>query len=373
MADSAHMRLIIGFFLLSALLSAPVAQTAQTAPTRVFFSGHSLTDQPMPDFLARIAGSLGSPVEWNRQYMVGSAIKHRQRGRGNEAGWAGYMQGDNREGRGMDVVAELRRRPYDVLVITEQHGLIDSLVWHDTVRHLRHYHERFIAGNPDGRTYFYEPWLGIPGKTEVSRWIAYERAASPLWQCIATRVNRSLAAEARRDRIASLPAGLALAELIERATTGTGVPGISGSSVAQTVDRFFHDSVHLTSLGAYYVALVVYAVVFERSPDGAWAPEGVAPAQALALQRVAAEVVARYRSTGRPLTPEDCRQAFRGRFVGEYLAHMRDDYWAKQDVDAARLIWRRWRNEWTIRWRLWRQDPLHWDLGDETSYWFPAP
>jgi hypothetical protein len=367
------MRLITASLLLSVLWSAPFAQTALSSPTRVFVSGHSLTDQPMPDLLERIAGSLGSPVDWNRQYMVGSAIKHRTRGRGNEAGWAGYLQGDDREGRGMNVLDELRSHPYDVLVITEQHGLIDSLVWHDTVRHLRHYHERFIAGNPKGRTYFYEPWLGIPGKIEVPRWVAYERAASPLWQCIATRINRSLAAEGRRDRIASLPAGLALAELIERATSGTGVPGVSGSSVAQTVERLFHDNVHLTPLGAYYVALVVYAVVFERSPEGAWAPEGVPPQQASALQRVAGEVVARYRSGGRPLTQQGCHQALRGPFVGAYLAHMRDDYWAKQDAGVARLVWRRWRNEWTIRWRLWRNDPLRWDLAVEKDYWFPAP
>jgi hypothetical protein len=364
---------LVAALLLCATVSSHAAQTASATPTRVFVSGHSLTDLPMPDYLARIAGSLGTPVQWDRQYMVGSAIKHRARGRGNETGWAGYTQGDNRDGGGMNVVDELRRHPYNVLVITEQHGLIDSLLWHDTVRHLRHYHERFIAGSPNGRTYFYEPWLGIPGKTEVSRWIAYERTASPLWQCITTRINHALAAEGRRDRIASLPAGRALADLLERATTGAGIPGVSGASVAETVDRLFNDNVHLRPLGAYYVALVVYAVVFERSPAGAWAPDGVAPAQAAALQEVAADAAARYRAETRPLTLEACAKALRGPFVGEYLAHMRDDYWAKQEGSALRLAWRRWRNEWRTRWHLWRDDPFAQGQLDETGYWFPAP
>jgi len=366
------MRLLSGLLLSATLVTAPIAQTASAAPTRVFVSGHSLTDLPMPDYLARVAASLGTPILWNRQYMVGSAIKYRARGRDQETGWAGYRQGDNREGRGMDVIEELRRHPYDVLVITEQHGVIDSLVWHDTVRHLRHYHDRFIDGNPNGRSFFYEPWLGIPGKTEVQRWIAYERAASPLWQCIASRINRSLAAEGRNDRITSLPVSLALAELVERATSGSGLPGITGASNAETLDRLFHDNVHLKPLGAYYAALVVYAVVFERSPAGAWVPEGVSPQQASALQRVAAEATARNRTGPRPLSPEACKTALRGPFVGEYLAHMRDDYWAKLDLNPLRATWRRLRNEWKVRWYLWRNDPMRWDLTDEEGYWFPA-
>jgi len=367
------MRLITCLLLSLVIVSTTHAQAASQKPTRVFVSGHSLTDLPMPTYFARVADSLGTPVAWNRQYMVGSAIKHRARGRGNETGWVGYTQGDNRDGSNLDVVDELQRNPYDVLVITEQHGLIDSLVWHDTVRHLRHYHERFIAGNPNGRTYFYEPWLGIPGKAEVQRWIAYERAASPLWQCMATRINQSLAAEGRRDRIASLPAGLALAQLVERATVGAALPGISGNSTAESLDRLFHDHVHLKPLGVYYVALVVYAFVFERSPVGAWAPEEVSPQQASSLQAVAGEAATRYRTESRRLTPETCSPTLRGQFLGQYLAHMRDDYWAQQNLNSLRRAWRRLRNEWQVRWRLWRSDPLNWDLVDERSYWFPAP
>lgn len=365
--------LFAGLLLSLANVTEPAAQPVTAAPTRIFVSGHSLTDQPMPSYLARIAESLGTPMQWNRQYMVGSAIKQRARGRDNETGWAGYSMGDNREGRGMNVVEELRTRPYDALVITEQHGLIDSLVWHDTVRHLRHYHELLIAGNPRGRTYFYEPWLGIPGKTEVQRWIAYERAASPLWQCVATRINEALATEGRSDRIASLPAALALAELVERATQGPGIDGVTATSVEGTVDRLFDDNVHLRPLGAYYVALVVYAAVFERSPQGAWAPEGVSPAQATSLQRVAGETIARYRVESRPLAAPACAAALSGTFVGLYFDHMRDDYWAKQQGSALRLAWRRFKHTLKTRWHLWRRDPLAWDAPGDTGYWYPKP
>lgn len=364
------MRLALALVLLITTLSA-IAQTTTNRPTRVFVSGHSLTDLPMPAHLERIAASLGTPLDWDRQYMVGSAIKHRARGRGNETGWAGYSMGDNKSGRGMDVVRELRTNPYDVLLITEQHGVIGSLLEHDAVRHLRHYHDLFIAGNPRGRTYFYEPWLGIPGRTELRRWIDYERQASPVWQCIVHRVNASLAAAGRSDRITSLPAGVALAELMDRATR-TAVPGISGATPADAIGRIFHDAVHLKPLGAYYVALVVYADLFGRSPVGAWAPDGVSAEQAASLQQVAAEVMARLRSERRDPRPEECSSLLRGPFVGLYLAHMRDDYWAQQEGSPWRLAWRRFKGEVRTRWTLWRTDPFAWSA-DDRSHWFLAP
>jgi len=172
-------------------LSAAAADPPKTAlPERVFISGHSLTDQPLPSDLAAIAASLGHPLQWNRQYMVGSSIRARVRGAKappGETGWSGYHQGSNRDSENMDVLAELRQPrtvtggPYDVLLITEEHGLLGTMVWNDTVRYLRHYHDRFIDANPAGRTLFYESWLGLDDKNDPRRWIAYERAASPIW------------------------------------------------------------------------------------------------------------------------------------------------------------------------------------------------
>ncbi len=342
-------------------------------PARVFVSGHSLTDLPMPTYLERIARSLGMPMDWNRQFIGGSAIKWRARGRGNETGWAGYSTGDNRDGAGLNVVEELRRHPYDMLVITEQHGLIEALVWDDTVRYLRHYHELLIAGNPAGRTYFYEPWLGIPGKTQVRRWIDYERMASPLWQCVVSRVNASLAAEGRPDRLTSLPAALALAELVERATQGPGVPGITANSPAQTLNRLLEDNVHYRPLGAYYLALVVFSVIFETSPLGAWAPDSVTSVEAASLQRVALESTERHRCESNPLTPVQCRAMLQGPFLDLYFAHMRDDHWTKRPGNPVRNQWRRLKQTLRTRRELRTRDPLAWDAADDPDYWLPPP
>ncbi len=349
---------------------------------RIFVSGHSLTDNPLPDDLAAIANSLGTPVRWNQQNVVGSQIKMRTRGNSTDPNnWHGYRRGKNREGEGMDVVRELREAQtlggerYDTLIIAENHVLIWSLTQADTVRHLRHYHDRFIEGNAQGQTYFYEAWLGIDNKSDPRDWIAYERAASPVWQCIATRINHSLAAEGRADRIASLPAGAALAELIERATQGPGVPGVSASSVRETVDRIVKDDVHLTRLGVYYMALVNYAAVFNRSPLGAWAPDGVTSTQAKSLQEVAWTYVSAYYRHNIPLDLKQCRALMCDSFCDTYNTYRRSPHFNPD-------IWRWWSNvkrfreSASCRWLFSREgvdNPFHYSADSDASYWYPAP
>jgi hypothetical protein len=365
--------------LLGALMSLSSA-AAPPVPERVFISGHSLVDQPLPSNLAAIATSLGTPLQWNRQYRVGSSIRARTRG-DRDAGWDGYRLGYNREGEGLDLLAEWQRPQtvsggrYDTLLITEQHGLLGTLLWNDTVRHLRHYHDRFIDANPAGRTWFYESWLGLDDKSDPRRWIAYERAASPLWQCIGTRINASLAAAGRADRIEPLPAGWALAFLIERLTTGAGVPGLSGPSVRDSVDRVVQDDVHLTPLGNYYMALVSYAHLFGRTPQGAWAPPEVATAAVGALQALAWQSVAAERAQRKAMTLEACRSTLQREFIALFWDYLRD-----AELKRGEGKWRVWwswaqrRAQW--HWRLREsapEHPLRFDAATDAAYWFKAP
>ncbi|PPE65552.1 hypothetical protein [Caldimonas caldifontis] len=351
-----------------------------TAAARVFFSGHSLTDRPLPDHFERIAQSLGTPVLWNRQYVVGSSIRRRVQGDDPLAqDYRGYRQGYNRDTEGLDVVAEFRApqttdgRPYDTLVITEQHGLLGTLLWNDTVRYLRHYHDRFIDGNPQGKTFFYESWISLDDKSDPRRWIAYERAASPIWHCIAERVNLSLAAQGRRDRITPLPMGLALAQLIEDSLAPSGPSALKAATTLETVSQFIGDEVHLGPLGMYYAALVTYAARFGRSPVGAWAPEGVRPDQAQVLQDHAWAFVNDYYSHLRPRTMAQCQSLIRDDFAWRYWSYIRDAYWRREmNVVMAYAKWVRHYAEW--RYKLSRQDernPFHYDPRSDSGYWLP--
>ncbi len=369
-------------FFVAITLTQVMPTSANTPPQRIFISGHSLVDQPLPDNLESIAKSLGTAIQWNRQYMVGSSIRDRVQGRGPAAEGdprAGYRQGLNRDGEGLDILKELhqpqtvRGGRYDTLLITEQHGLLGTLVWNDTVRYLRHYHEQFAAANPAGRTWFYESWLGIDRKSDPRRWIAYERAASPIWRCVATRINVSLAAEGRTDRIESLPAGLALAALVERATQGAGLAGISAGSVEATVSRLVADDVHLTPMGSYYISLVTYAYLFDRSPAGAWVPKEIDLKSGQALQALAWDVVQSERAARQTMTLADCQAALQGQFIATYWAYVRDAAW-RRELNPAHA-WVRWvkhRALWHWQFRSGgSSNPFRYDAKHDRDYWLP--
>jgi hypothetical protein len=239
-----------------------------------------------------------------------------------------------------------------------------------------------LQGNLIGQTYFYEAWLGINDKHDPRSWIEYERAASPIWQCVATRVNTSLVFEGRTDRIASLPAGLALATLVERAISKDGVAGISGTNVGETLDRLFSDDVHPTRLGAYYVALVSHAIISEESPIGAWRPADIDAIQAASLQRVAAEFASNYRTTNQPLELAQCSAKIRDSFAEVFWRYRYDsyrrpgDHWIRARLARTKhTVERIWH---TYNWRRsfdndTNKNPFHFDPKSDGAYWHLAP
>lgn len=330
----------------------------------------------MPGYLASIAQSLSQPLWFNQQIVVGSSIQARTQGLPGSELWSGYKDGDNREGRGLDVLTELRAPQtvpggaYDTLLITELHGLAGALVWNDTIPALLHFHGQLMAANPSAQTYLFEPWSDIRDTSQPADWIAYEHAASPMWRCVATRVNASLAARGRSDRIHTIPAGAALARLIERATSAQGLPGVTQASVAATVESLFSDRVHLTPLGSYYTALLNYGAIYQRSPVGAWAPEGVTATQARSLQEVAWEVISADLAQTTTLSLPACQVQYREQFCDVFWAQ-----WSQRETGWV-AAWRSHRHLKLCRQRFSQSDasnPLYFDPNNDTSTWWPAP
>lgn len=342
---------------------APAAWGTPKTQSRVFITGHSLTDNPLGDHLVAIANSVGgsNAAKYNQQIVLGSPIRVRTEAAG---GFGGYSQGKNRSGDNMNVINELRNPAtlggdrYDTLVIAENHNLLEMLQWENTVRHLRHFHERFLAGNAAGRTYFYETWKDINNKSNPTAWITHERAASGAWQCIAVRVNHSLAAEGRNDRITPLPVGAALAYLVEQATQGN-VAGITGSNTTETVNRLFSDDVHLTTTGMYYAALVTYAAVHQRSPVGSAVPSGVSSAAAASLQSLAWSYVSNFYANYQPPSLDSCRAQVAQSFCPTYWNYRGQGgnvSGCTSTFSAAN-----------------GNNPLFYAAGTDASYWYPAP
>ena len=314
-------------------LSPDLIQNAKR-PRKILISGHSLTDDPLGADLEQIAQSLGDEMTFEEQILPGSSIRARSRGLDqNEPTWIGYSQGRNRRGEGKNILAELAApadgRPYEALLITERHDLAGVLIWEDTVRYLRHFHDRFMTSSPEGQTYFYESWLSIADKNRPQEWIDYERHASRAWRCVTTRVNAMLERSGRADRIVNLPAGLALAELVALATKDSGLPGFTRGSLRETVDLFVEDDVHPTRLGRYYLALFTYAALFGRSPKGAWAPQGVSAEQAAVLTKVAFESLKTQERYSPALSLSACRAYFRETFSDVFWDYLKRAHFEK--------------------------------------------
>jgi hypothetical protein len=331
----------------------------------VFFTGHSLTDNPVPDDFASIASGFGRSSLWNQQNIPGSPIRVRTRGLTvDDPTWSGYRTGKNRDGSNMDVVSELRYpqtiagQRYGALVITERHDIASVLQYEDTVRYTRHFHERLIEGNPQAATYLYHAWLGGLDHSNPARWLDYERTTAPVWQCVASRINSSLANEGRSDRIHYMPTGPALVALVEQASYGY-VNGITGSSVTETLNRLFQDDVHLTHLGRYFMSLVVYASTYRSSPIGAWYPSDITPAQAQSLQQIAWNAVSSYYANPQSPSMDSCQSLMRDSFCARFYDYI--GYPSSTSACVAQFSTQS------------SSNPFYFNGATDRSYWFAAP
>ena len=324
-----------------------ISASAAPPPRRLFVSGHSLTARPFPDFLAAIATESGTPLDWDMQHLHGSSLRERTQGAPHERD-GGYRRGIDRKGASADVLRALATgdgEPFDTLILAEQHTLLESLIWNDTIGHALDFAERFNAANPSGRIYIFASWLNLSDPGDPSRWLAYERAAAPAWHCTAAQIDFNVAARGSGARAVLIPAAEALAHLVEQALDG-GVIGISGDTPRQTTSALFADDVHLTEAGTYFIALVTHGTLHGSLPPRAWAPPAVASATAGALQRVAEAFLAEPRQQGSGFDQSGCRRYFAREFTPHYLAYVRDTRWVPDGWIAAQLKWARFRLAW---------------------------
>lgn len=351
--------------LLGGMVSGAVAEPVSWSPRSTatyFVSGHSLTDDPYAHDIAQLAEGFGQVAQWNQQIGIGSPIRVRTQFT-PDAGWAGYSKGKNRDGRDMNVLAELAaprtvKGRYDTLVITETNHILPDIQYNNTVRLLRHFHERLIAANPDGRSFFFHSWFSVSDQSDPAAWVAYERAMQPTWRAVTARINHSLAAEGRSDRIIDLPMSGALAHLVDRATTEN-VAGITQSSPAATMGVLFSDNVHLTRAGVYYIACASYAALYGRSPVGGWRPPGVPATQAASLQALAWDYIRGYYQDVAPMSLAEAQAHMAGEACATFGARVgkpQNANFCRRTLSSAGP-----------------NNPFHYDANTDRDYWFPPP
>jgi hypothetical protein len=295
---------------------------------RAFYSGHSLSEG-VPEVVEQIARSLGHRLNFEVQVLGYSLLRQRTKGEVPSASeWPGYRAGQNRESAGLDVAEELRqpRRlapgdKYDVLVVTERHDLPAIARKERTAFYLVDMAKHLLAGNPDAEVLLYHTWLNVDTDAPWP-WINYERAVSPMWECIASRANLDLPARGDLPRVRVLPGGSALAELAAALWDGK-VPGVAASTPGARVRLLFSDNVHMSEVGRYFIALVHYAVLFGRSPEGAAIPAPLSAETGRYMQTMAWQFAVSYGERANAAARRDmatCRSLMQNEVCPAYVA-----------------------------------------------------
>lgn len=273
----------------------------------VFLSGHSAFGLIMPAMLDQIARNEGRAHAYNLQMGIGSSLRWRLSGKGNE-------QDRNGKARVLDVHDELPNpktigagQRYDTLVVTEAGPIISQITYGDSVGQLRAFHGLLERSDPKGTVYFFDTWEKVD---DFAAWVPRIRTKQVLWQCIADAANRS--PELSKNPVQMLPAGLALVRAVEAARKGE-LPGIKP-------EDFFvppPDMIHLSMIGHFYMAMTVYSSIYrrpvERAPLSFTTPQGtqagfVSQENATRLQKIAWDAVREfYARPPAPRSMASCR------------------------------------------------------------------
>ncbi|MBT8423134.1 MAG: hypothetical protein KJP03_08470, partial [Gammaproteobacteria bacterium] len=176
---------------------------------------------------------------------------------------------------------------------------------------------------------------------------------------------------------------LALVEFADELVNGNNIPGIATDTNAATLEKVFRDTVHLTDLGSYFISLVNYAFINQRSPAGAWAPDDINADTAQAMQEFAWAFYTRYQANNVPLTMDECSARIRDSFAQQYWEFLHDravrndkntlfETMKEQLIGPARVR----RNT-----QAWQQafaddspqNPFLFDPDTDATIWHPAP
>ncbi|RRH77934.1 hypothetical protein [Falsigemmobacter faecalis] len=265
--------------------------TPPSGPLRVFHIGHSLVGREMPAFLAQMAGH-----EYESQLGWGTSLREHWEERLTINGF----DVENAHPRYRPARAALASGEYDALVLTEMSSVADSLRWHATPNYIAEWAKAARAGRPDIRVYLYQSWpnLDTPGG-----WEAQTDAQLPQYW-IGEFLRRAHAAGSGPVHL--IPAGAVLLAAVRAAEAGQ-IPGVTERQAFFSVSpEGVPDTVHMSDLGAWLVALTHFAVLYHQVPERPLTevshPDGrsfsLSPETAQALAGVVRGVIAGQPGTG---------------------------------------------------------------------------
>ena len=275
------------------LLELPVA--APEGPLKVFHLGHSLVGRDMPAMLAQLA-----PQGHDHASQLGWGTPLRAHWEPDVA--INGFDTENDHPKFSEARAALEGGAFDALVLTEMVELKDAIRYHGSAAYLADWVALAHAARPDMRIYLYETWHNTD---DPAGWLArIDTDYDALW------LDRLLLPAVAQTGVPVhvIPAGQVLAAFVRAVEAQGGVGNIAGRDalMARTPEGAV-DTIHLSDLGAYLVALTHFATLYKRTPVGlplalmradGTAADAPDTAAGLLMQQTVRDVVRRARYSG---------------------------------------------------------------------------
>ena len=224
----------------------------------VYHLGHSLVGRNMPAMVEQLALAAGITGHSHASQLGWGASLDQHR--------TGDVPGFAEENGGpafRPAAPAMASGQYDAVVLTEMVELRDAIRYHDSAAALAHWARAARNGNRQVRVYLYETWHRLD---DPDGWLTrIDTDLAALWQ---GKLARPAMAMDGTGTIHIIPAGQALAAVV-RALEARLVPGLTHRQdlFARMPDGTV-DPIHLNDRGLYIIALVHFATLYHRSPEG---------------------------------------------------------------------------------------------------------
>lgn len=242
------MRLLLTpLFLLLSLLS-----VAQPQDHHVYLLGHSLVNFTMPEMLNDLADDAGFDHQYDLTVGNGANLQ--------------WQWQSPQSAQGTPYTTVLPAGNNDIAIVTEAVPLVPHLQWSATYAYADSFYTMANQYRPDIKFFVYETWHCIDsGTPQGCDWdnesnIAWRTRLDidlPRWQSIVDTIN----AHHPNANAQLVPAGQAMGALYDAIAAGS-VPTLT------SIDELFSDNIHLTEVGNYFIACVMYASIYQQSPEG---------------------------------------------------------------------------------------------------------
>ncbi len=266
-------------------------------PLAVFHVGHSLVGPHMPFMLQQLAPD---GHRYNSQLGWGTALKAHWEPSVEIKG----LEQEKQQDYYRDLDEAIASQEYQAFVLTEMVEIKDAIKYFDSEKYLANFADKIHQNNPDTRLYFYESWHEV---NDPAGWINRLKNDYPqYWQ--GKILHPALAKLKGRVPIYMIPVGQVFAKFFKEVERLGGLEGMTQpEDIFNRKEDGTLDVIHINDIGSYFVAIVHYSVLYQRSPEGLpyqlkayGGKEAMAPsAEAATLfQKITWEVVSAMNETG---------------------------------------------------------------------------